>query len=1175
MRFGRLELRRFGRFTDRTVELPAGDLDLHVLFGANEAGKSTTLAAIGDLLFGMPARSPYNFLHEYKDMRLGALLEGEAESVNVLRRKGTVNTLLDSDEAVFPGGEAALRPYLVGADRAFFERMFSLDRHRLEQGGREILEASDDVGRMLFAAGTGIGGLRARLAALEAEADGLWGPRRAGHRRFTQAEDKLKDAREQLREGTLTARRWMELKRDLDMTEAAHGEVLGEFETASIEARQLARVRRVYHDVTRKSGLLAAIEALGEVVELPEGADGNYAEAMRELADATARVDTLRAQLQEARGAVEAAAFDGALVARADDVERLCERRIEIRKEVEDLPKRRAELAVAEVALGAHAGELGWRETDADDLIARIAPRGEVGVLRSRLGQRGELATNLANRREALEEAKAELASLEARLAGMAEARDISRLVRVVRSIRERGDLEGGLALARRNAAEAGERVARLLAMLHPGVADVNALVAMAVPAAAAVVAHRDKAAAWERRSGELARRIEDIDGELDTLRPAYERTLGEEAVVTEEVLAAARRRREELWRTVRLGHVEGASVPDELWAAHGETPETLITGFEVAVREADATADRRFDKAEAAGRLAEIARGLAEREGRGGRLRELANELAREGEALEAAWRDLWGAAAIVPLDPESMLEWLRLRGEILEAVERGFQTARISSDLEAEVDGAAGALATELDALNVDGVALRRMDLSMLRERVAEVEREHETTARRRAEAAETVGDARTELERREREHARATAAWEEWGGGWSAALVALGLAAELEPAAVEAQLDIVERMRELTARINSLRHDRIAKIERDADDLARAVDEVSAEVAADLAGTPSGEAVRVLEQRLGEALRLQERERNANADVERLRIQIAELERGRATAQLGLDRLKAIVSARDVDELKAAIERSDTLRRLRADLEATLAVLEREGDGLAVEDLERECAGVDIDHVAAREETVRAGLSELGERSSEASDARTLAREAFRGVGGGDAAARAEALRQEALAEMREAAAGYARARTAAILLQWSIDRYLREKQTPLRERAAGHFATITGGEFSGLDIDYDEQDRARLIGRRRDDERVPVSGMSTATADQLYLALRVAAIEDYLERANPLPFVADDLFVNFDDERAKAGFGVLAQLAGATQVLFLTHHRHLVEIARAALGEAVHVVDLAGG
>jgi uncharacterized protein YhaN len=64
--------------------------------------------------------------------------------------------------------------------------------------------------------------------------------------------------------------------------------------------------------------------------------------------------------------------------------------------------------------------------------------------------------------------------------------------------------------------------------------------------------------------------------------------------------------------------------------------------------------------------------------------------------------------------------------------------------------------------------------------------------------------------------------------------------------------------------------------------------------------------------------------------------------------------------------------------------------------------------------------------------------------------------------------------------------------------------------------------------------------------------------------VAAIEDYLDHAEPMPFIADDLFINFDDKRAAAGFRVLGELAKKTQVLFFTHHEHLLQVARTALG-----------
>jgi uncharacterized protein YhaN len=83
------------------------------------------------------------------------------------------------------------------------------------------------------------------------------------------------------------------------------------------------------------------------------------------------------------------------------------------------------------------------------------------------------------------------------------------------------------------------------------------------------------------------------------------------------------------------------------------------------------------------------------------------------------------------------------------------------------------------------------------------------------------------------------------------------------------------------------------------------------------------------------------------------------------------------------------------------------------------------------------------------------------------------------------------------------------------------------------------------------------------------MSDGTMDQLYLALWVAAIEDYLDHAEPMPFIADDLFINFDDKRAAAGFRVLNELAKKTQVLFFTH---LVDVAQKALGTSVPTVKL---
>ena len=65
-----------------------------MLLGENEAGKSTAMAGVEDLLFGIPANSSRNFLHEYNAMRVGALLEKGSDTLKVRRRKGNKDTLL-------------------------------------------------------------------------------------------------------------------------------------------------------------------------------------------------------------------------------------------------------------------------------------------------------------------------------------------------------------------------------------------------------------------------------------------------------------------------------------------------------------------------------------------------------------------------------------------------------------------------------------------------------------------------------------------------------------------------------------------------------------------------------------------------------------------------------------------------------------------------------------------------------------------------------------------------------------------------------------------------------------------------------------------------------------------------------------------------------------------------
>ena len=204
MRLARLDLLRYGRFTDASIELPRAERDIHIVFGPNEAGKTTSLTAIEDMLFGIPERSPYNFLHCYDAMRVGAVLENGGDCFEFQRRKTRRDMILGPAGDSLPGDERLLAPFLGGADRVYFDRMFNLSHGRLAEGGRAIIGAKDDVGQMLFAAGTGLADLRERLKQLEEEADRLWAPRKSA-RLYYQAQARLEEAQSRQREHSLTS----------------------------------------------------------------------------------------------------------------------------------------------------------------------------------------------------------------------------------------------------------------------------------------------------------------------------------------------------------------------------------------------------------------------------------------------------------------------------------------------------------------------------------------------------------------------------------------------------------------------------------------------------------------------------------------------------------------------------------------------------------------------------------------------------------------------------------------------------------------------------------------------------------------------------------------------------------------------------------------------------------
>lgn len=1172
MRIERLDLLRYGRFTDTSLDFPDSQSDVHIVFGPNEAGKSTSLAAMEDLLFGIPHNSPYNFVHDYASMRAGGLLKHSTESLEVRRRKGNKDTLLGPDELPLPSGEGALAPYLGGADQTFFTRMFSLNHERLARGGREILEAKDEVGQTLFSAGSGVAGLHDQIAALAKEADGFWAPRRAGHRKYYQALDALEEADKALREHTVTANKWYETKKALDAAQKVCAELEEEIESLTAEQRKLSRIRRVYRSIHKLSVLEEESTRLGDVKLLPDDADARLEKATQDEANAQSRIEELAGHLERAKTERADLVCDEALLRRADDIQQLHTQRIEVQKERADLPKRRAELGTAVSRMRSLADELGWNGADVDAVLSRLPQRAKVAAARAILTARGGRALAIDSATKALDETKGEYADLERDLDDADTALDVAALAAAIRAARDLGYIGSQIRGAEKEIKDSQAAIEKIMKPLRPRVSGEQALLEMPAPPRSVVQEHRDSLHNLNENLRACGERISATEKEIAKRRKAYAEMARGDDVVPPEELAQARERREAGWSLVRRRYIDGSTVSEQEMAAFGSDAAKLPNAYEDAVAKADHLADRRFENAQAAGEMAAIARQIDDQQEQLLTLHDENADLESKKSNHDSKWTALWSEASFDPLTPDHMLLWLDARKNVLELIERRDRTHTEVAALQDEEADARKPIVDELMTLGEDIESLKDQPLRVALEAAATVQQRHEKQAENRAALEARLRKLRADQERKTAALEKAEAAWRQWEDEWQAALKALDLDETASCESVADQLETIEEMRGVARDIDQLRHERIGKIERDIEGFTAAVDRLVSAVATDVDASDPDAAVIALEGRLDQARRTHDQQREKDKAIGTLEERIEECEATAREAREALRELRDVSGAEDLDQLKDAIARSRRKRELdseQAELEKTIAA---EGDNLPLPDLRAECDGINLDEVAAREQTLQTELDDLRRRLTAATEDRATARQAFDAIGGDQRAAHAAATRQEALASMRDCAEQFVRVRTAATLLQWAIDRYRREKQAPLLKRAGHMFATLTSHSFSDLRVEYDEQDRAHLAGIRPDDSTVSVGGMSDGTADQLYLALRLASVDEYLGRAHPLPFIADDLFINFDNKRAAAGFQVLAELGRKTQVLFFTHHWHLVEIARAALGHSINVVTL---
>ncbi len=1158
MRLRRLTLECYGNFANTAIELQDAPGCLNLVVAPNGAGKSVVRQAISELLFGIAQQTPMAFQFDYARMRLlaTAVFAG-GEEYGLIRRKGRGNTLTDLS------GQPA-HPILVArmpreSDRKRLERLFVLDSAQLRAGGKALLQTDGDLADALLSGAGELGSARALAADLARRRDEAAPARRSLRTPFYEASEALAAAngrladtlvrppaiaeQEQLRAAAVQARE----------TAAQHSR------EAAAELTRLSRLRSTRRHFQALDEATGWLQQHADAPVLPAPV-GPALAAARQAAE-TARREAHAAD-QQAAGLADqlaAATVDRPVLAEAAAIERLVAERAIAQNALTDIPRREAELADAKAAIAGLLRDLS-SPCDPADAAGEVRGAADIAAARTLIAEASTLAARRTAAQAALDRETEALAAAEEELATLPAATDTAAMRAGLEEAVADGEPARQAGLATKAVADAQTRLDDALARV-PGVArDVAGLATLPVAADATwtrldrvVTDARSAASAAEARRASDAAELAAARGRLADLTKAR-------PLPDAHALASARAHRDRGWALV-FARLSGAGSPEaEAVYAPGLA---LPLAFERAVSAADAVADRRADEVE---RLASAAQLQAAIERAEATLATSAHAAsARQADAAQAAarWAD---ALAPVGLDAAFTLAEIRAfiaaRDAVLAArvVWQAADTAAAAlagrhAGWAARLSGVMGVPPGPLPALiatakqqlaDADGIVARR-----------------EALARTAATARRAQGRAQPALD-------KAEVALAGWTSCWTAVLAQLRRPAGEAPDVTSAVLDQLVALPAQVQKADTAQQ-RLTEMRGQA---ARFAADCAA-VAARLSEPPGDPAIialrlrdRLTAARAGDSSR-HTLAGQAEAAAERK----ADAAAKSASAHLALQAAIVVTGAATIEDAERLVALAAERSGHEAAQDAARARLREDGEGLDPATLRQEMGAVPADLVAESVREAEGRVKLAREAAQDASARIERADIALRTLAAGQDAIRAAGDRQAAAARLSHVLEDALVQHLAATMLEHALQEVETSTATNQRLARLGEtFAQLTGGAYDRLspaDEDSESKEHGRLIAHEAGGAEKHIGRLSEGTRDQLYLALRLVAIEDYVHAAAALPFVADDVLQTFDDVRARAAMEALVRLSEHVQVVVLTHHPHLLGIAD---GLPVHVQRL---
>ncbi len=680
MRVDRLHVLSYGPFTDEQLDLSAGTEGLHVVYGPNEAGKSSMLRALIAWLFGMDRRTRDDFLHRKKDLAIEGTLRLSDGQTLTFRRLKSDKVPLQDPHTGRPLPETVLMPFLGSMDKKTFNLLYGVDYERLRRGGRALLELEGKAKDIVFSAAAGLADMSRIKEEFEKKLTVLYrvqGQKQHINKALSDYKSLHKSLGDEMEKLSLVEHRRAAMERierelpEIEEQLASLGQRIERARRVQVTGPMLGQLRGIEQDLAK----------LSHLPNLPDDFGNQVQDARRQIQENQVKLDQSNRHMRDLRKRMDDIALDPRFSdpLLAERIREFQDRLGAADKSESDLGRRRGELEKKRDEARRVLGILGL-DCSLEEGNRRFGSvMASERSIRSLVAKRQELQKDRDRLASELREIDAEwkAADKEHRLL-VAQRRDIGVLARLVQDGSPDRGIEGDVAELEAYLDERQKVLQQELSKLGRLEGDLETFAGLALPSKEAL---KDFETDW----GELGREEQELERARSQAEDARDKALSilQDDSTFEEIpriqdLVEARGRRDELWARIKTSLLEpapegggiasdGSHVQDVRSGPFGPDREgaslalgLLLGDYERQVAETDRIADVLREHAEVVEKRSSIESEIEQANENIASLEEKLSELRERRSRWEEQWRKFWLDRGLVPGKVEEMQSWL-----------------------------------------------------------------------------------------------------------------------------------------------------------------------------------------------------------------------------------------------------------------------------------------------------------------------------------------------------------------------------------------------------------------------------------------------------------------------------------------------------------------------------------